>query len=318
MTSPHMDIIVVGLIAGMVLVLITLGIRKQGKQFRSTPVVRGDERESEVSLQTLPLSRLRPLTGLSDSGFEALYVPLIRRAEAFLMPISRHVTPTQAASFALGGLMERLTKALTYRRAVTFEPGQPEETTRKNWDRWTYAVACAVVCRYVLGAVQSVEVALNTEPERRLWNPLLGPIEEEEDIADVIVWRAPRCMPSWRNVLMLRQVVPRDGLAWLLNTGAVFSALASTVTRVVEVAHPLADLVCRAEGDQRANSVGARKESAGSARALSESTGADHRLSSDENRKATAARGQNAPRAPRPRRTKTEQRTVSGVWGSGV
>lgn len=247
--TRHVDMVAFALLAllafGVLLVVLRAQVTQRAAGNESSADTR---RATEVTGSVGTERRLRALSGTSDEIFSALYAPVLKNARYCLQTFRTRVPASHASRFEIAGILQATTQLLGQRPAVTCH--RIASRTREQQEPcWTYTYYCAVVCCYVLCAVQSIEVKVSDGQTGRIWNLILDPMISDDEIQAVRVIRAPQLVPGWRNVLILPRFIPRQGLDWIVRTGDPFSALACTVTGVAGTDHPFCKAVYDAVGD---------------------------------------------------------------------
>jgi len=246
--TQHVDMVAFALLA-----LLAFGVLLVVLRARSTGRAAGKEssadtrRVTEITGSVGSDRRLRALSGTSDEMFSAFYAPVLGNARHCLEPLRTRVPASHTSRFEVEGLLQVTLQLLGQGSAVTCD--RNASGIGEQQPCWTYSCYCAVVCCYVLRAMQSVEVELTHGQSRRIWNPILDPMTTDDEIQAVRITRAPQLVPGWRNVLILPRLIPRQGLDWVVRTGDPFSALACTVTGVSGTDHPFCKAVYDAVGD---------------------------------------------------------------------
>jgi hypothetical protein len=247
--NRDIDTVAFTVLACLACILALMALRVRSKERRRREEYGADARRTGERIRSVGVERrLRALSGTSDEIFAVLYAPVLKNARHYLDPLRTRVPAAHASTFEVGRALDVAAQFLG-QRSVVISHRDKSVTGEREQPCWTYTCYCAVVCCYVLRALQSVEVQVNQGRAGRVWNPIVDSIPTDDQIQAVRVIRAPRLVPGWRNVLLLPRLIPRKGLDWMVRRGDPFSTLACTVTGVAATGRPFCKAVYDALGD---------------------------------------------------------------------
>lgn len=206
---------------------------------------------SLLAIHGMLLESMRSMVGVPDGHWEGLYQPLVESFAAWVQQLPASEAHHHAGP---GGLLrhglEVAHEALRLRRSALLPSGAPAEELARLQDVWTYACVTAALLHDIGKPMADLQVALfdAAGQAQGLWAPLTGPMPlgfgyRVEFNRGRVYRRHGRIAP-----LLVRHVVPVEGLNWLASEPEVMDAWLAAIQGEYEEAGPLGALVAKADG----------------------------------------------------------------------
>jgi len=192
---------------------------------------------------------LEELTRLTPAHFEVFYRQALLNYAAYVQQLPASEAHHHAG---LGGLLdhglEAAVLALKLRRAHLFPPGAATEVIDAQADLWSYACFTAVLLHDIgkPAVDQKVEFFDKHGGELGPWDPWAGPMEAYAYEARFVRNRNYR-MHQRAAPLLVRFIVPAEGLRWLTAEREVLTAWLSVISGIADDVGPLGQIVEEAD-----------------------------------------------------------------------